>query len=256
MISNLGGWKQKTIFKFNKNKKDSDSSVAALCASLHSLSAFNTIYLVGPLVDAQHHLHIPCCSVNMDMEVVPTYFFPNFQSYSSFGDQREHFSNCDQGLCSLESVSADWRTKQNPPLESWDFPQSMVLDGLATRRKRKGQDLHSEKPDDMESCQEKADEFTQLECERKKQQKVAEVEVKQPSSYLMRRNVRLRFGLNERSYQGRVICKEPFGTMVELVENALNEQNEEVPMGKRYWCKWDGFVNSLSTPVLEIMYPC
>lgn len=74
---------------------------------------------------------------------------------------------------------------------------------------------------------------------------------------LMLRNVFLRFSCSPTiTYKAKVICKEPWGNMVELLEDAVDDNNNTVKMHTRLWCKWDGTVNIYSVPILEVMYLC
>jgi len=71
------------------------------------------------------------------------------------------------------------------------------------------------------------------------------------------RNILLRFSATPTiTYKAKVICKEPWGSMVELLEDAVDDNNNCVKTHTRLWCKWDGTVNIYSVPILEVMYIC
>jgi len=70
------------------------------------------------------------------------------------------------------------------------------------------------------------------------------------------RTIELRFGNLTTTYRGKIIAKEPWGTMCEVIEDCINEHGDSVSKGSRFWCKWDGSVTAYSVPLFEIMYPC
>jgi len=79
------------------------------------------------------------------------------------------------------------------------------------------------------------------------------LETKTPTNgtVITRRNVFFRFGNEDSIHPCKIILKEPWGYLVESVEDI----NEAALKGAKYWCKWDGTVNDLSIPVVEVMYP-
>jgi len=122
------------------------------------------------------------------------------------------------------------------------------------------------------SCMEDCD--SDIEYEKRKQIKSVHkganenshqrLDEKQQSS-VRSRHAFIRFGTVKNSFQCKMICKEPFGNLVELLEDAWSEDPSDnntvdrqlITAGTRYWCKWDGTVSAhTAQPIFEAMYPC
>jgi hypothetical protein len=190
--------------------------------------------------------------MEMELELPPTYFPPFAHSLSPISENKNVLYYSQEVRHIPQSQSSGWSSNQS--LEGdWNTPQPIPIEPVETKRKR-GSDEVYEQSSPSES-QEKADDFTTLESQRKKHSK-KESETKLPTFVPDRRNVQVRFGTHLPTYRGRIICKEKFGTMVELQEVAYDESGDELKSGLRFWCQWDGFVNNLSVPILEVMYPC
>jgi len=72
---------------------------------------------------------------------------------------------------------------------------------------------------------------------------------------ILRRTVFLRFGSQNGCFMCKILLKEPWGYLTELNEDALDENTEPNKKGTKFWCRWDGMVNDLSIPILEVMHP-
>ncbi len=68
------------------------------------------------------------------------------------------------------------------------------------------------------------------------------------------RKVEARFGVGLPCYKARIIGKESFGILIELLENAVNQDQDPIQKGTKLWTKWKGEVTPFVTPILEIMY--
>ncbi|PRP82880.1 hypothetical protein PROFUN_04743 [Planoprotostelium fungivorum] len=68
------------------------------------------------------------------------------------------------------------------------------------------------------------------------------------------RYVLFRYQGCETLYNCRVLCKEPWGTYVESLEDSRNEDGELVHTGTRILCRWNAVVNSIAVPILEVLH--
>jgi len=74
-----------------------------------------------------------------------------------------------------------------------------------------------------------------------------------------RRNLRIKFGKMRKTFQGRQICKEPWGSLVQLAERCVTDTDATLERGSLIWCRnWDGHQldESSSLAVVEALYTC
>eukprot|EP01089_Gocevia_fonbrunei_P020675 TRINITY_DN7760_c0_g2_i1.p1 TRINITY_DN7760_c0_g2~~TRINITY_DN7760_c0_g2_i1.p1 ORF type:complete len:225 (-),score=47.20 TRINITY_DN7760_c0_g2_i1:50-724(-) len=68
------------------------------------------------------------------------------------------------------------------------------------------------------------------------------------------RFVLLRFGSDSETIDSKIICKEPFGVMVQTIKE---NERMKVPLGRRYWAKFTGHVSPHNMqPILDAIHPC
>jgi len=164
--------------------------------------------------------------------------------------------------CFLEQPSVTFESSHIHNILTMDwlgqFNQTPTTSLNQSSRKRKGEEVSVSEPSSLSASLGLISDFVVLENEKKKHVKVS---VPQPKAEPIRvsgtRTIELRFSNNVTTYQGKIIAKEPWGTLCEVIEDCVNENSEKVSKGSRFWCKWEnGKVNAYSIPVFEVMYPC
>ena len=71
---------------------------------------------------------------------------------------------------------------------------------------------------------------------------------------LTSRNIYALFTASSEPVQAKIVSKEPWGVMVEILQ--VSSELPDVYLNSRYWATWSGSVNAASIPVLDIMYQC
>jgi len=68
------------------------------------------------------------------------------------------------------------------------------------------------------------------------------------------RHIILRFCDSQQSVEAKIVCKEPWGVRVEVLEE---RPDLNLSIGTRYWARFTGTVSLITNiPVLEAMHPC
>jgi hypothetical protein len=68
------------------------------------------------------------------------------------------------------------------------------------------------------------------------------------------RHIILRFCDSQQSVEAKIVCKEPWGVRVEVLEE---RPDLSLSIGTRYWARFTGTVSLITNiPVLEAMHPC
>lgn len=86
-----------------------------------------------------------------------------------------------------------------------------------------------------------------------RREKITKVHKEQKKT-IHKRQALFRFGPESPNFGCRIICREPFGILAELLEEIEENillKDISARIGDRFWCKWDGSVDSSQTPVFE-----